>query len=431
MKRFLALGLTALAVVACDEASSKDPATATRDALNPPSGLVSVTWDKKIELRWQAMNAEEDFKGFRVFAVAKPISALPAPTYPAGYTLDKLRTGAVPRCDQNSALFVEFGFPAIEEGDKECEGDEASDSGPAAGDAKELTLSGKGMLAAEEGDGTDTAADEEAEESLPPQVVKCQNEAGTVVSTEQLSLPAPVPALTEQVCIVTALADGTALANGTTYTFFVAAIMADDTFEKVEVSWTSNFVEDTPSTQIFSGTVELDVGKMQYLPLESIITKAAFDTLEDAACDTNNTGCFVYKLNKLSAKGIYFGRRGDGDYPQRTFISATAGEDLALLLRGPQTQDPRDTEGTIATSIPGDQAADSAVAGTYDTTGLPQPVYGNQVFDFTVMISGAKHYGKVVVKEVSLADPADETSVVSYPITVLLQTAPTIRHYFK
>jgi hypothetical protein len=58
MKRFLGLGLAVLSVVACDESSSKDPATATRDALNPPSGLVTVTWDKKIELRWQSMNAE-------------------------------------------------------------------------------------------------------------------------------------------------------------------------------------------------------------------------------------------------------------------------------------------------------------------------------------------------------------------------------------
>jgi hypothetical protein len=421
MKRILGLGLAVFAVVACDEATSKDPATATRDALNPPSGLVSVTWDKKIELRWQAMNAEEDFKGFRVFAVAKPLSGLTAPAYPAGYSIEKLRSGSAPRCDQNSALFEAFGFPAIETGDKECEGDEATDSGPAAADAKELTLNGKGMLVEEEG----SAAEGEDEEALPPQVVKCQNEAGTVVSTEHLSLPAAVPALTEQVCIVTALA------NGTTYSFFVAAIMADDTFDKVEVSWTSNFVEDTPSTPIFSGTVELEAGKMKYLPLESIVTKAAFDALGDADCDASFSGCSVYAVNELEPSGIYFGRRGDGTYPQRTFISATAGEDLAILLRGPQTQDPRDTEGTIATSIPGDQAADSAVAGTYDTTGLPQPVYGNQVFDFTVVISGAKHYGKVVVKDVALADPADEGSVVSYSITVLLQTAPNNRHYFN
>lgn len=428
MKRILGLGLAVFAVVACDEATSKDPATATRDALNPPSALASVTWDKKIELRWQAMNAEEDFKGFRVFAVAKPLSGLTAPAYPAGYSLEKLRSGSVPRCDQNSALFEAFGFPAIETGDKECEGDDTPASSSAAGTAKELALNGKGMLVAEEG--TDTAAEKD-EDALPPQVVKCQNEAGTVVSTDQLSLPAAVPTLTEQVCIVTALADGTALANGTTYTFFVAAILADDTFEKVEVSWTSNFVEDTPSTPIFSGTVELEVGKMKYLPLESIVTKAAFTELGEADCDTSFSGCSVYKVNALDPSGIYFGRRGDGTYPQRTFISATAGEDLALLLRGPQTQDPRDAEGTIATSIPGDEAADSAVAGTYDTTGLPQPVYGNQVFDFTVMIAGAKHYGKVVVKDVALADPADETTAVTYPITVLLQTAPNNRHYFK
>jgi hypothetical protein len=431
MKRFLALSFAALAVAACDEASSKDPATATRDALNPPSGLVTVTWDKKVELRWQAMNAEEDFKGFRVFAVAKPLSGLTAPAYPAGYSLEKLRSGSVPRCDQNSALFEAFGFPAIETGDKECEGDEATDSGPAADDAKELALNGKGMLVEEEG--TDTAAEgeKEDEEALPPQVVKCQNEAGTVVSTEQLSLPAAVPALTEQVCIVTALADGTALANGTTYTFFVAAIMADDTFEKVEVSWTSNFVEDTPSTKIFEGTVELDAGEVLYLPLEDIAGKTPFTDFTEGTCsDAAPEGCKIYTLNTRSEQGIYFGRLGGGWYPQRTFISATAGDKLALLLRGPQTHDPRDPPKAIATTVPGDQAADGAKA-SYDKAGTLQPVYGNQVFDFTVDIQGATHYGKVVVGLVELATPDTDTSSVKYPITVLLQTAPNTRHYFK
>lgn len=419
MQRILTLGLVVAGIAACDSATSKDPETLSRDALNPPSGLVTVTGDQKIELRWQAMNAEEDFKGYRVFAVAKKLADLNAPTYPTGYTLDKLKAGSVPRCDKNTALFEAFGFPAIKTGEKDCEGDAVSDSG-ASGTAKSFNLTADAASAASSTD----------PDALPPEVVKCYDSTDKELSNTQLSLPATTPALQEQSCIVKALGDGTALANGTTYTFFVAAIIANDAFDDVQISWTSNFVEDTPATLVFQGTVELEVRSMKYLPLESLTEKKLFTELGTAECDTNSpTGCQVYKNNKRTPSGIYFGRMGNEPYPQRTFISATEGTDLALLLRGPQTYDPRKGDKIIASSIPQDQAI--SVATSYDTTGLPQPIYGNQVFDYIVTIGNEPHYGKIIIENVSLKFPENASSLVSYDIKVLLQTAPKNPHYLR
>lgn len=418
MRRIISLGLALLATTACDKSSSSDPATASRNDLNPPSGLVTVTGDKQIELRWQAMNAEEDFKGYRVFAVAKSLSELSQPQYPEGYSLDKLKKGSIPRCDKNSILFEGFGFPAIEAGKKECEGDEASDSS-----------TGSKLLA--DSTATETAKSTSSDtDTLPPDIVKCKDRDGKDLSTAQLSLkPATLPALTEQVCVVSALADGTALSNGTTYTFFVAAINADDDFEKVKLSWTSNFVEDTPAKALFSGKVTLAKGKMQYIPLTALQAKT-ITALETTNCDANNKGCFVYNNNTLSTKGIYFGRSVSTSYPQRSFISATASDDLKLLLRGPQTADPL-RPGTVAESIPEDEAVNTSAADSYDNTGRPQPIYGNQVFDYQVRISDKIHYGKIVIKDITLAEATSADSDVSYEIKVILQEDPENTHYFN
>lgn len=422
MRRIISLGLAIIATTACDRSTSSDPATATRNDLNPPSGLVTVTGDKQIELRWQAMNAEEDFKGYRVFAVAKALSELSQPSYPEGFSLDKLKKGSIPRCDKNSTLFESFGFPAIEAGKKECEGDEASDSG----------TSSKSLALIADSTSTDTAQSSKSDDSdsLPPQVVKCADRDNKDLSTTHLSLkPATTPTLTEQVCVVSALADGTALSNGTTYTFFVAAINADDDFEKVKLSWTSNFVEDTPAKALFTGTVTLAQNKMQFIPLTALQAKS-ITALESTDCDAGKKGCFVYNNNTLSTKGIYFGRIESSSYPQRSFISATASDELKLLLRGPQTADPL-RAGTIAESIPEDEAINASATDAYDDKGRPQPVYGNQVFDYQIKISDKIHYGKIVIKDVKLADPTKADSEVSYDIKVILQEDPENTHYFN
>ncbi len=78
MHKKICLGLAALslAFVGCDDSSSSDPKTVNRSELNPPMGLTTVTGDKKIQLRWSAANAEDDFKGYHVFAVAKTVGRL-------------------------------------------------------------------------------------------------------------------------------------------------------------------------------------------------------------------------------------------------------------------------------------------------------------------------------------------------------------------
>ena len=61
MKWIYTFGMTlscALAVGACNNATSSDPATTERSALNPPTSLVSLTGDKKLTLRFAAANTE-------------------------------------------------------------------------------------------------------------------------------------------------------------------------------------------------------------------------------------------------------------------------------------------------------------------------------------------------------------------------------------
>src|SRR5690606_14526887 len=67
--------------------------------------------------------------------------------------------------------------------------------------------------------------------------------------------------LEEQVCVVDEV-QGEALQNGTTYIFFVVAVMGSD---MNKISWTSNFVTDTPATQVFSGELTIKADMMYHV----------------------------------------------------------------------------------------------------------------------------------------------------------------------
>ena len=64
----------------CDVGEAEDPGTVKRSDLTPPGQLITVTGDGAIELRWESGNAEEKFQGYQVFAVAKDLSEITAPS---------------------------------------------------------------------------------------------------------------------------------------------------------------------------------------------------------------------------------------------------------------------------------------------------------------------------------------------------------------
>lgn len=410
MKLVIKSGLVALALsaIACDDGSTKDPSTTPRSELNPPTALTTVTWDKKIELRWQAANAEEAFKGYHVFAVAdKPISGLTAPAYPKNLVpAVTLASGSIPRCLDNSTIFEAFGFAAT---DRECEGDAeaASDSGT-----------------------TDSAllADEEAPEKIE-NIVMCDEHNDATIS-----YPATSPNLGEMKCTVSKLANGDALANGTTYTFFVVSVAGD---EKNNISWTSNFVEDTPAVGLFDGELTVDATKVYRFDLANITGFTAYTAapaamtelctnaiFNDTVVGSGSQVCSINRSNQQTTGGIYIGRLGTGDFPQRTFISVPKDGAIKLQLRGPQVLD---TDGSVQKSIPGDAAVDA----TYLSAGRLYPIYGLQIFDMEVTVGSTKHYGKIWIGQPTLTagtTPA-ATDPMTIPVKIVMQTKALSHHY--
>lgn len=379
----------ALASTACDKGTSGDPSTIGRSELQPPTGLTTVTWDKKIELRWKGANAEDDFKGYHVFAVAKKISEVGTPAYPKNLTVD-LKTGSIPRCVDNNAVFKTFGFNDIKTA---CEGDAEK---PATG------TTGAGLV-------EEPAADAPAEKL--ENTVKCaENTSGDT----SISLPEAAATLGDVVCTVSALTDGTALANGTTYTFFVAAVAGD---EKNNISWTSNFVQDTPAESLYQSDFSVaGDGKMYIFPEAKIVARTAIVAadLTPVACDTK--ACSILSPgNDLGTPGIYIGRLGNAtSYPQRMFLSVPTGGKIKVLQRGPQVFDPMDN--SFQNSIPGDAAADT----TY-SAGTVYPIYGNQVFDLQVTSGTSTNYGKIVIGQPKLETAATSNSTITMPIAIIMQ----------
>ncbi len=421
-KAALTIGTLGLVIAACDSGSSSDPATVSRDALNPPSGLYTVTNHNSLELRWKAANAEDEFKGFHVFAVKGSTATLAAvaPTFPKQIVpAPTLTTGSFPRCLDNTKLFEAFGFAAT---DSDCEGDAEA---PAA-------TTGAASTAFLQEPAATPAIEEKLENFIP-----CKENT----ANPNLSLPGVAPLLTLQTCTITQYFDPTSkkrldMKDGETYTVFVSAVAGD---ELSDISWTSNFVSDTPSTRLFEGTLSLKVGEAVRLPVADIVdfTKTVTALPAAALCsdvdpdttDANNNGqvCRINRFNKSAADGLWFGRLGTGEFPQRMFFSTVAGGDVSLALRGPQTQDPKNPN-IISVSIPSDQAAAADVA--YVADGTHFPIYGNQVFDLKVKKAGATHYGKVVFYSAEPL-PANASDPISLKVAIVMQPAAGVRDYLQ
>ena len=404
MKYAVMTGLAALSLttVACDKSTSSNPATVLRSDLNSPNGLVTVTGNKQIELLWLTGNAEKDFKGYHVFAVAKAKADVPAPAYPAGATLDE----GIPRCVANTTTFEAFGFTPST---ADCKG----------GDAATPATASTGTTL------VDTAAAATTDKIV--NAVPCQGNSDTTIS-----LPvADGTSLKQQTCVVTKAWDPTTkalvdIANGTTYTFFVTAVSGDD---KSTISWTSNFVQDTPSTPLYTGKIAIDVGDFYMIPGAKIqaLTALVDADLTSGSCSPDNLSiCTVNQTNAEATLGLYFGRLGGGNFPQRVFLSVPKDGAIGIQLRGPQTLDPTKPK-ELSTSIPGDHAVDT----TY-LTGIQFPIYGNEVFDIKSTVAGKVNYGKLVIGQpTTTAGDTDGTKPLTIPITIIMQPKVGSFDYFR
>ncbi len=378
-----------LAAWACDKSSSSDPETTQRDDLNPPSNLVTVTGDGKIELRWNAANAEDDFKGYHVFIAKSSIADLGTPGYPKILTADLTKGAQIPRCKDNSAIFEKFGFKATT---VDCEGD--TETG---------LLAKAGLGLAEEG--------ETVEETIT-NIAVCEGTA----ADSGLSLAATSPTLTKQKCVVTKDSKGNALENGATYAIFVAAVRGE---KKNKLSWTSNFVQDTPAKALFNNTLTIEGGKYYRFDDANLAgsTQEAYAAAPTGDVCPSNSFCTVNKQNAASNEaGIYVGRSGSGWFRQRAFLSVPKDGNIKIQLRGPQIAWENDA---LKTGVEGDHALGSS--DNYVTDGTLFPIYGEEVFDIEVTSGGSKYYGKIVVGRLSMEDATDDLSDLKIPLTIIMQ----------
>jgi hypothetical protein len=380
-----------------------NPKTAGKADLNPPGLLDTVTRDSKIELRWTAGNVEDDFKGYYVFAMKKSdydVKAKGQAKFPAKADPEK---AGIPRCLNNTKWFEAFGLPAT---DAECEADKATSASGTA-----LTGDDAGLTA------DTTASSGEKVEKLTGFVLCDETK-----TAKEPSLIVTPPAITTQKCTVSKLADGTALANGTTYVFFAVAV-ADDDLKKV--SWTSNVVSDTPSKDSASeSSVTLDNNQSWAITVDAANGTA---TLATAATTCVAGACGTLSgpnTASVSTPSIFLSRPDLSTFKQRLYISSPQSGDVKLQPRGPQTFDP--LTGAKVTRIPGDRAADVT---TFPDAGTKYIVYNNQVFDFAVTQNSKTYYGKVVIGDVTYADQTSETSRATLKVSVIFQPAAGVRDY--
>lgn len=399
-------------LVACDGGSSDDPATVSRDGLNPPADLQTLTGSGSIEVWWRAQNAEEDFQGFYVFGTTKTIEELEEtsikPNYPT--TGVDMTLAGFPRCALNSKFFEQFGLPAT---DRKCEGDEASDE--AADSSFHF-----GLTTQSDSDSDTT----EVEETLS-NFLTCDGTATT--PSKKLT----TASLGWEKCTVTkaydpdtgALVD---LQNGTEYTFIVVAVSGD---EFQDISWSSNIVSDAPSVDIAVSDLVLPADQYASITIDPATASA---TVSSAAACPGATGgntydpvCDIRQSNNIASSEykIFLGRNSTTSNKQRVFISTSSDASSKMQLQ------PRGEQSSGGSSrILGDTPTPAAA---YTPPGTKFAVYGNQVFDFVLTYNGNKHYGKIFVSSRALTTATDATSNVTLSSSIVFQTGPGLAYYFQ
>jgi hypothetical protein len=414
-KKLLLNGSTFCALVACGDGSTSNPASADRNELAAPAGLVSVTHPSAspaIELRWNAANAEEDFKGYLVFGTTKALSGISSTAaFPAG-AKDMLAQFGIPRCKDNSKFFESFGFAAT---DVDCNSDEDTAK-------KDDTAS---SLTADDADGSASADSAKTDDTeVLKNFLSCKENTG---SSEKVSLEGKAPTTGLQKCTVSKVFNGTELVDiepGTAMTFVVFAVMGDD-YDKI--SWSSNYIEDAASTTLdgFDGK-EIKLGLKEFVKIAFTVTDTAVSaTMSDPATCPAGSFCKVSGINDQSNSepAIYVGRdTNSSTHTQRFFVSVPeqgTPSQIELQARGAQTS----TEGgTFSSSIPGDEPT-----GSYDATGTTFVIYGNQVFDFKITNGSHIKYGKIVFETVTYA--GDKASDGTIKTTIIAQPGNDVMHY--
>lgn len=414
IKFALMIVITAIGVafLGC-KGKESDPETLTKDALNPPGYAFTVTKSAELELRWPTANAEKEFKGYYVFGSTKTLTDLKdLVAYPVG-AKDKLGEIGIPRCAENSKFFEAFGFKATT---VKCEG----------GEPEKLALA----------DETTTATEEKLENYL---------QCGTNTDSKP-SVPATTGVSLEiQKCLVKKAYDPTtaaqvALVNGTAYTFIVLAVKGD---KYTDVSWTSNVVEDAPSSTAYTGSIELD--EEEYTTLTFTFSSASAVTAEFPAtalsCPTSNAStdiiCAPFSGNTTSVTEptLFFGRAPAGaSYEQRLFVSASSAQSgtegtIKIQHRGPQTLDAKTLGGDDSKQarIPDD----APVTTDYPDAGPKEIVYNNTVYDIEIIKSSTeKYYGKIVIGDIDYAGDA-KTGKATIAITVVVQPGKNLVYYLQ
>ncbi len=396
MKKICAVVLAAAWLSGCSD--SDDPSVSGQSDLAPPTGLTSITGDTQIELRWTGANFESSFKGYNVFQATSSIAALKtsaAPASPLGVDIAKAQ--GVPRCAANNSFFKAFGITMATT--SEC--DDVTSTATAAEDPAAVGVQKAKVMCLDPDKGT--ALGTEATTSLD---VSATNMYANGQGTQR--------------CLIKGLT------NGTTYSFIVVAVTGDS-FDAI--SWTSNVMEDTPATKVFSGTVTIPASKYATITLSSTAASAAA-TLADGTSATACSGsiCKLTGTNDGTAASIYLARDNVGDYPQRVFASTGSGSTVKIAYRGPLTNDPVKGDSTVATSVPGD-AAVSGLNGTGPyKAGEKFVVYDNQVYDIKYTLSGLDYYGKLVVDNLTYAS-ASKSGDVTFTATLLMQSQAGQVHY--
>lgn len=270
------LSLVALAslMAACNDSSTADPETIVKGDLNPPAALVSVTDDQSLLLQWTITNTEDDIVGYNVYVAEGTL----APKV-SGSITDKLKgkavgidlsTQQVRRCKDTVDLFSVFGFdPKADQAQTDCD-DFGDDNAAAAPSSSSGADSGDSQQNLTEGEAAPTFV---ACTGLDGKAIgtagKVSVDIAKAVDVEGEALPKqPAKRVGKQLACKlgnnTKLSDGkTGFENGKRYVAFVVAVMGDDADE---ISYTSNFVEDSPAPHTKVSFSNLANG--YYIPLE-------------------------------------------------------------------------------------------------------------------------------------------------------------------
>ena len=353
-------------------------------------------------LQWTVTNTEDDLKGYNVYVAESNLTDLQAKVSSGFFKGLDLSKQQVRRCKETSDLFSVFGFkPDADQAKKDC--DDFIDE-----DAKDSNPESKSGAAGSDAGGTKLTDGEAA-----PTFVKCRAGNGADVSASKLSVDIlkaldvefqKVPTdLAKRVgleleCRIpknTKLSDGkTGFANGKSYVAFVVAVKGDDS---EEISYTSNFVEDSPA--VYSKLEFTGILPDKILPLSLTVESEKVTGQVDApeAADLKNcTDCGVGDLAKPAGSQLssnQFAIAGDSTGSNSKRLWLVGSSNVGFLSAKPRNDYANGREGIFE---PGDSVLRSSGDGTSGYVALNQHIVPGALFYVRVgSDSSSYNYGKL------------------------------------